>query len=45
MKSAKEHDEGIAKEIKDLIERDRQPGGTGDGSSRLSSYVKMKSMV
>ena len=45
VKSAKEHDEGIAKEIKDLIERDRQPGGTGDGFSRLSSYVKMKSMV
>jgi hypothetical protein len=45
IKSAKEHDKGIAKEIKDLIERDRQPGGTGDGSSRLSSYVKMKSMV
>ena len=45
VKSAKEHDEGIAKEIKDLIERDRQPGGSGDGSSRLSSFVKMKSMV
>jgi hypothetical protein len=45
MKSAKEHHEGIAKEIKDLIERDHQPGGNGGGSSRLSSYVKMKSMV
>ena len=45
VKSAKEHDEGIAKVIKDLIERDRQPGGNGDGSSRLSSFVKMKSMV
>jgi hypothetical protein len=45
MKSAKEHDEGITKEIKDLIERDHQPGGNGDGSSRLSSSVKMKSMV
>ena len=45
MKSAKEHNKRIAKEIKDLIERDRQPGGDGDGSSRLSSYVKMKSMV
>ena len=45
VKSAKEHDEGIAKEIKDLIERDRQPGGSGDGSSRLPSLVKAKSMA
>jgi hypothetical protein len=41
-KSTREHDEAVAKEIKDLIDRD-QPGGNGDGTSRLSYFLKMKS--
>jgi hypothetical protein len=43
-KSAREHDEAVAKEIKDLIDRD-QPGGNGDGTSRLSYFLKMKSKL
>jgi hypothetical protein len=43
-KSVREHDEIIAKEIKDLIDADRL-GGNGDGSSRLSSYNLMKSKL
>ena len=43
-KSAREHDEAVAKEIKDLIDRDR-PGGNGDGTSRLSYFLKMKSKL
>jgi hypothetical protein len=43
-KSAREHDEAVTKEIKDLIDGD-QPGGNGDGTSRLSYFLKMKSKV
>jgi hypothetical protein len=44
-KSTREHDhEAVVKEIKDLIDRDR-PGGNGDGTSRLSYFLKMKSKV
>ncbi len=43
-KSAREHDEAVAKEIKDLIDRD-QLGGDWDGTSKLSYFLKMKSKL
>jgi hypothetical protein len=43
-KVAREHYEAVAKEIKDHIDRD-QPGGNGDGTSRLSYFLKMKSKL
>jgi hypothetical protein len=43
-KSTREHDEAVAKEIMDLIDRD-QLGGNGDGTSRLSYFLKMKSKL
>ena len=44
-KAAMEHDQNIAKEIKQCIDEDRTRDGSDEGSSRLAHYVKMSAKL